>query len=186
MRRNLPLILVLLALAGAAVAYYELKIRDVNPDVPFVVTPPGVVDRMLEVAGVTKDDVVYDLGCGDGRIVIAAAKKYGCKAFGFDINPDLVSEARANAEAAGVADLVTIHRADIFDLDLREASVVTLFLSVPVNARLIPQLQQLRPGSRIVSFAFHMPGIKPRHYFEEDIDGRRQRIYLWVTPLEKE
>jgi len=186
MRRNLPLILVLLALASAALAYYELRIREVIPDVPFVVTPPGVVDRMLEVAGVTKDDVVYDLGCGDGRIVIAAAKKCGCKAFGFEIDPDLVSESRTNAECAGVGDLVTIQRADIFEVDLRPASVVTLFLSVPVNARLIPQLQLLRPGSRIVSFAFHMPGIKPRQVFEEDIDGKRQRIYLWVTPLGKE
>jgi tRNA A58 N-methylase Trm61 len=185
-RRNLPIILVLIAFAAAAYAYYELSIRSVVPDVPFVVTPPEVVDAMLELAEVKKDDVVYDLGCGDGRILIAAAKKYGCRAVGYDLQPELVSQARDNAQAAGVADLVTIHRQDIFEVDLKDATVVALFLSVPVNERLIPQIDAMPPGRRIVSYHFHMPGIKPHKSTEVQSGISKYRVWLWVTPLERE
>ena len=160
---------------------------DVTPDVIYVPTPQAVVDKMLEMAGVKKDDVVYDLGCGDGRIVVTAAKKYGCKAVGFDIDPDRVKEARENVRKNGVGDLVTIKQEDIFKQDLSKASVVTLYLLPELNVRLIPQLAKMKPGSRIVSHDFPTKGVKPKQTFEmEADDGREHTIYLWVTPLEKE
>src|SRR5204863_6551285 len=112
-------------------------------DVPYVPTPQGVVDRMLETAKVKKTDVVYDLGCGDGRIVVTAAKKYGCKAVGIDLDPQRVGEARDNVARQGVEHLVTVRQGDIFRLDLSRATVVTLFLLPDVNVRLIPQLERL-------------------------------------------
>src|SRR5512137_2482912 len=132
-----------------------------TPDVIYVPTPQSVVDKMLEMAEVRKGDVVYDLGCGDGRIVVTAAKKYGVKAVGFDIDPQRVKEARENVRANQVEHLVTIREADVFTLDLREASVVTLYLLPQLNVRLLPQLAQLKPGSRIVSHDFDMKGAKP-------------------------
>ncbi len=160
---------------------------DVTPDVIYVPTPQAVVDKMLQMAAVKKDDVVYDLGCGDGRIVVTAAKKYGCKAVGFDIDPDRIKEARENVRKAGVGDLVTIKQEDIFKQDLSKASVVTLYLLPELNVRLIPQLEKLKPGSRIVSHDFPTKGIKPKQTVNIDSaeDGREHTIYLWVTPLEK-
>jgi uncharacterized protein (TIGR03000 family) len=160
---------------------------DVTPDVIYVPTPRAVVDKMLRMAEVKKGDVVYDLGCGDGRIVVTAAKKYGCKAVGFDIDPDRVKEANANVRKDGVGDLVTIKQEDIFKQDLSKASVVTLYLLPELNVRLIPQLEKLKPGSRIVSHDFPMKGVKPKQVFNmSGDDGREHTIYLWVTPLEKE
>ncbi len=160
---------------------------DVTPDVIYVPTPQAVVDKMLEMAGVKKDDVVYDLGCGDGRIVVTAAKKYGCKAVGFDIDPDRIKEARENVRKNGVGDLVTIKQEDIFKQDLSKASVVTLYLLPELNVKLIPQLEKLKPGSRIVSHDFDMKGVKPKQTFNMHAnDDREHTIYLWVTPLEKE
>jgi SAM-dependent methyltransferase len=155
------------------------------PDVIYVPTPEVVVDEMLELAAVAEGDVVYDLGCGDGRIVITAAQRYGVKAWGFDIDPARVSEARANAKAAGVEDLVTIEQRDIFTLDLSPASVVTLYLLPALNVRLIPQLQKLKPGSRIVSHDFDMPGVPPlEHVKMRSASGAvRHDVYLWHTPL---
>jgi tRNA G37 N-methylase Trm5 len=159
----------------------ELKyIRE--PDVMFVPTPQEVVDRMLELAQVTKDDLVYDLGCGDGRIVVTAAKTYGCKAIGYDINPERVKESRENVEMNNVGDLVTIEQADIFTLDLSNATVITLYLLPDLNVKLIPQLEKLKPGSRIVSHAFDMQGVIPDKV--ETVNGRT--IYFWTTPLKKE
>jgi uncharacterized protein (TIGR03000 family) len=160
---------------------------DVTPDVIYVPTPRAVVDKMLRMAEVKKGDVVYDLGCGDGRIVVTAAKKYGCKAVGFDIDPDRVKEANANVRKDGVGDLVTIKQEDIFKQDLSKASVVTLYLLPELNVRLIPQLEKLKPGSRIVSHDFPIKGVKPKQVFNmSGDDGREHTIYLWVTPLEKE
>jgi uncharacterized protein (TIGR03000 family) len=161
---------------------------DVTPDVIYVPTPQDVVDKMLKMAGVKKDDLVYDLGCGDGRIVVTAAKKYGCKAVGFDIDPDRVKEARENVRKNGVGDLVTIKQEDIFKQDLSKANVVTLYLLPELNVRLIPQLEKLKAGSRIVSHDFPTKGVKPKQTFtmESAEDGREHTIYLWVTPLEKE
>ncbi|HEY6726944.1 MAG TPA: class I SAM-dependent methyltransferase [Polyangiaceae bacterium] len=162
----------------------ERQASEREPDVIYVPTPEPVVDRMLELAAVREDDVVYDLGCGDGRIVIAAAERYGVKAWGFDIDPVRVSEARENAKAAGVEHLVTIEQQDIFTLDLSPASVITLYLLPELNVRLIPQLEQLKPGSRIVSHDFDMEGVTPRVHETLNLGARdSHEIFLWHTPL---
>jgi uncharacterized protein (TIGR03000 family) len=159
-----------------------------EPDVLFVPTPQEVVDKMLELAEVKKDDVVYDLGCGDGIIVVTAAKKYGCKAVGFDIDPQRVKESLENVKKNKVEDLVTIKEADIFKQDLKEANVITLYLLRELNVKLIPQLEKLKPGSRIVSHDFEMKGVKPKKVVMVKVkgDSRQHPVYLWVTPLEKE
>ena len=157
-------------------------------EVPFVPTPPEVVDKMLDLAAVKKDDVVYDLGCGDGRIVIAAAKKYGCKAIGFDLDPKRVKEARENVKKNGVEKLVTIEEKDLFKVDLKPARVVMMYLLPDVNDRLLPQLQMLEAGSRVVSHDFDLTGVKPKQTARVDskTDGRTHRVYLWEAPLKKE
>jgi precorrin-6B methylase 2 len=164
------------------------KTEDRKPDVIYVPTPQHVVDKMLEVAEVTKDDVVYDLGCGDGRIVVTAAMKYGCKAFGFDIDPKRVKEARENVRKNEVEDLVRIEEQDIFELDLSKANVVTLYLLPSLNVKLIPQLEKLAPGSRIVSHNFDMEGVTPDKTIkvESKENGSSRIVYLWTTPLKKE
>jgi SAM-dependent methyltransferase len=159
-----------------------------TPDVVYVPTPYDVVAKMLEVAGVKKGDVVYDLGCGDGRIVVAAAKKYGVKAVGYDINPERIKEARANVKQNKVEHLAKIEQKDIFTLDLSKASVITLYLLPRLNVKLIPQLEKLKPGSRIVSHDFDMEGVTPDkviNYTSKE-DQTRHTIYLWTTPLKKE
>lgn len=159
-----------------------------EPDVIFVPTPQEVVDKMLEVAKVNKDDVVYDLGCGNGIIVVTAAKKFGCKAIGFDIDPERIKESNENVKTNKVEKLVTIKQDDIFTQDLSPASVVTLYLLPQLNVKLAPQLEKLKPGSRIVSHDFDMRGYKPKDVIKitpKDSD-REHTIYLWVTPLEKE
>jgi SAM-dependent methyltransferase len=158
-----------------------------EPDVPFVPTPFQVVDRMLKLADVRKGDVVYDLGCGDGRILVAAAKKYGARGCGFDIDPERVQDSLENIKINDVESLVTIKQADIFTLDLSGASVITLYLLPQLNVKLIPQLEKLKPGVRIVSHAFDMRGIKPKRIEYVRLPGNVTRpIYLWVTPLERE
>ena len=158
-----------------------------RPDVIYVPTPQHVVDKMLELAEVKKDDLLYDLGCGDGRIVVTAAKKYGCKAVGFDIDPLRIKESLENVRKNDVGDLVTIEQKDIFELDLSEVDVVTLYLLPRLNVKLIPQLEKLKPGSRIVSHNFDMKGVTPDRVVEiEGKDGNFDRtIYLWTTPLNK-
>lgn len=160
-----------------------------KPDVIYVPTPQVVVDRMLELAEVKEGDVVYDLGCGDGRIVVTAAKKFGVKAIGIDIDPERIKEARANVKKNGVEDLVEIRQADIFQTDLSEASVVTLYLLPSLNVKLMPQLAELKEGSRIVSHSFDMRGAKPKQVLEiEDANSGwgEHTVYLWVVPWEKE
>ena len=158
------------------------------PDVIFVPTPQPVVDKMLELAKVTRDDVVYDLGCGDGRIVVTAAQKYGCKGVGYDINPQRVSESLANVAKENVGNLVRIEQEDIFTLDLSGANVVTLYLLPDLNVKLIPQLEKLKPGSRIVSHDFDMRGVEPDQVVRIEDDGDTygdHTIYLWTTPLKR-
>ena len=148
---------------------------------PFVPTPNDVVDRMLTLAGVTEDDVVYDLGCGDGRIVIAAARDYGARGVGVDIDPQRIAEANANAEQAGVQHLVEFFEQDAMEVDVSDATVVTLYLLSSSNARLRPILtRQLRPGARIVSHAFSMGDWDP-HVVDrfEDARGSTRTLYLW-------
>jgi uncharacterized protein (TIGR03000 family) len=164
------------------------KPPDRKPDVEWVPTPPEVVKAMLELAGVGKDDVVYDLGCGDGRIVIAAVKDFKAKkAVGFDIDPKQVDAARANVKKNDVGDLVSIERKDIFDLDLSKASVVTLYLLPTLNVKLIPQLNKMKPGSRVVSHAFDMEDlVKPKKKITVmDKEGNPHDLFLWEVPLQK-
>jgi SAM-dependent methyltransferase len=159
-----------------------------TPDVVYVPTPQPVVDKMLQIAKVKPDDVVYDLGCGDGRIVVTAAKRYGVRAFGFDIDPKRVAEARENVRKNGVSELVTIEQRDIFALDLSPANIVTLYLLPELNVRLIPQLEKLEPGSRVVSHDYDMEGVKPALSLSIQPKGteRKHEIYLFNVPLEKE
>src|SRR5262249_9004802 len=131
-------------------------------DVEYEPTPQNVVDAVLLLARVTERDVVWDLGCGDGRIPVTAARRYGCKTVGFDIDPQRVKESRASARKAGVERLVTIEERDLFTLDLSEGpTVVTLYLLPRLNERLLPQLRKLPPGARVVSIAHRMADIPP-------------------------
>ena len=158
-----------------------------TPDVIFVPTPQEVVDKMLELAEVKEGDVVYDLGCGDGRIPVTAAKKYGVKAVGFDVDPQRIKESNENVEKNGVGKLVTIKQEDIFKQDLSKANVVTLYLLPSLNVKLMPQLRKLKPGSRIVSHSFDMRGAKPKKVVQvQTKEGGEHTVYLWVVPWEKE
>jgi tRNA G37 N-methylase Trm5 len=182
-------VVVLFCCLSAAIVFSQQKSEKAasepkrTPDVIFVPTPQDAVEKMLELAEVKKGDKVYDLGCGDGRIVITAAKKYGAKGVGIDIDPQRIAESKENVRTNGVEKLVTIKNADIFEEDFSDANVVTLYLLPSLNVKLIPQLEKLKPGTRIVSYQFNMDGVKPK----ETYDGNgRYTIYKWVTPLEKE
>jgi predicted RNA methylase len=142
---------------------------------------------MLELAEVKKDDLVYDLGCGDGRIVVAAAKKYGCKAVGYDTQPQCIKDSLENVGRNKVESLVRIEQKDIFTLDLSQASVITLYLNPMLNLKLVPQLEKLRPGSRIVSHESDIEGVEPDKVvkFVSGESKREHTIYLWTTPLKK-
>ncbi len=158
-----------------------------TPDVIFVPTPQEVVDKMLELAEVKEGDVVYDLGCGDGRIPVTAAKKYGVKAVGFDVDPQRIKESNENVQKNGVGKLVTIKQEDIFKQDLSGANVVTLYLLPSLNVKLMPQLRKLKPGSRIVSHSFDMRGAKPKQVVQvQSKEGGEHSVYLWVVPWEPE
>jgi len=191
-RGSLVIALVAVAsLACNAAGDKKDKDQDREPDVVFVPTPQKVVDKMLEVAKVTRKDVVYDLGCGDGRIVCTAARKYKCKAYGFDINPKRIKESEATKGKLDreIQKLVTFKKADIFKLDLSPASVVTLYLLRSLNVKLIPQLKKLKAGSRIVSHAFDMEGVKPDKGYPitlKDENDLSRTVYLWTTPLKLE
>ena len=148
---------------------------------PFVPTPQDVVDRMLEIAGVTENDLVYDLGCGDGRIVITAAKKYGARGVGVDIDPQRIAESKANAEREGVSHLVEFIEQDAMAVDLSEATVVTLYLLSSSNMKLRPMLtRQLQAGARIVSHAFSMGNWEADQVERfTDTRGNTRTLYLW-------
>lgn len=149
-----------------------------KPDVPYVPTGPETVEAMLDLAKVTKDDVVYDLGSGDGRIVIAAAKR-GARAVGVEIDPKLVALSRELAAKAGVSSLTEFRQEDLFVTDLRPATVVTLYLFPKVNLLLRPKLKRdLKPGSRIVSQMFDMGDWK----FDRMVELKGRLLYLWVIP----
>ena len=156
--------------------------KEVRRDVPYVPTPQNVVDEMLTLANVTKNDVVYDLGCGDGRLVITAVKKFGARrGFGVDIDPQRISESNENAKTAGVTDRVTFAVQDLFQTDFKDATVVTLYLLPEVNLRLRPKLlSDLRPGTRVVSHSFDMGDWKPQKAITVQPGG--QRLYLWTIP----
>jgi len=173
----------LLAFAGTATLAQSTATESL-PTVPYVPTPQEVVDKMIEMAKVGKNDVVYDLGCGDGRIVITAAKKHGARGVGIDINPERIKEANENLKAAGVQGRVRFVEADLFKSDFSEATVVTLYLLPQVNAALRPQLwKQLKVGTRVVSHAFDMgPEWPPER--TETVEGRT--VYYWtIQPKHK-
>lgn len=158
--------------AGLAAQEYEY-----GGDVPYVPTPPEVVEQMLKLAGVKSTDVVYDLGCGDGRIVVMAAQKFGARGVGVDINPERIEEAKQNAANAGVTNRVKFIQQNLFDADIREATVVTLYLLPSVNLKLRPKLQQdLKPGARVVSHSFDMGDWKP----DKEVDFNGRKLYLWI------
>jgi hypothetical protein len=181
-----------LVLAAAALAGCAAEVpfaRDGEPaapvrlDVIFVATDLTIVNAMLTLAGVTRDDVVYDLGCGDGRIVIAAAREFGARGVGVDLDPQRIREAQANAVRAGVADRVTFRVEDVFDTDIRSATVVTLFLSPELNARLRPKLaSQLKPGSRIVSHRYGIGDWVPEQTRTVMVSETRNHVFLWRVP----
>ncbi|MCL5742804.1 MAG: class I SAM-dependent methyltransferase [Acidobacteria bacterium] len=150
-----------------------------SPDVPFVPTSPEVVEQMLKLAQVKPSDTVYDLGCGDGRIVIMAAEKFGATATGVDIDPERIREATENARHAGVTKKVHFVHKNLFDADIHDATVVTLYLLPSVNMKLRPKLlRDLKPGTRIVSNSFDMGDWKP----DKELDYNGRRLYLWIVP----
>jgi trans-aconitate methyltransferase len=149
------------------------------PDVIFVPTPQEVVDKMLEIAKVGKDDVLYDLGSGDGRIPVTAAKRFGIRAVGIDIDPERIREANANAKKNGVTSLVQFRQENLFTTQFADATVITLYLLPDLNVKLRPRLlAELKPGTRIVSHQFDMGTWKPDRKVE--LNGRT--IYLWTIP----
>ncbi len=163
-------------LTGSALAQVQQELA--RPlDVPYVPTPMPVVDAMLDLARVGQTDVVYDLGCGDGRIVVRAASRFGCRGVGVDLNPERVKEAKANAARGNVSALTRFEVGDVFDFDFSGATVVTMYLLPSVNLKLRPRLQkELKPGTRVVSHDFHMGDWTPQVTREVG----RSRIYLWT------
>ena len=192
MSRVLPLFALSLLMAAVLPVSASAQAPDSPPtdtiekDAPYVATPDRVVRRMLEAADVSSDDVVCDVGSGDGRIPIMAAREFGARGVGLEIDPDLVQKARANAEDAGVADRVEFRQKDLFDADLSEATVVTLYLWPEINVKLRPKLlRQLDPGDRIVSHDFRMGAWEPDRVVDAGQDKTgTATIYLWVVPKE--
>jgi SAM-dependent methyltransferase len=172
---------VLLAAAGAACAQkqdFKPYVGQQGKDVVWVPTPDEVVDRMLTMAQTKPDDYVIDLGAGDGKIAIAAAKKFGARSLGVEYNPDMVAYAQKNAQAAGVTGKAQIVHGDIFATDFTQATVLTMYLLPSLNMKLRPQILALRPGTRVVTHAFNMEDWEPDE--SSDVDGRR--VYFWVVP----
>jgi outer membrane protein assembly factor BamB/precorrin-6B methylase 2 len=161
---------------------------DREPDAIFVPTPQDVVAKMLDLAGIKKTDTVVDLGCGDGRIVVTAARKYGCQAIGYDIDPDCVKMALANVRRQKVEKLVRIERQDLFKVELDKVDVVALYLPAPLLTKLLPQLGKLRAGARVVSHAFAIPGMKPTRAVQvkSEETGIEHTVYLYVAPLTRQ
>ncbi len=185
MARRLIFLALVAALATAGAPSFadlgRVFAQDQRSLAPFVPTPQDVVDRMLELAGVTSDDVVYDLGCGDGRIVITAAQRFGARGVGVDIDPQRIADSNANAERAGVEHLVRFIEQDAMTVDVSEATVVTLYLLSSSNLKLRPQLtSQLRPGARIVSHAFSMGDWEADQVDRfTDERGNTRTLFLW-------
>jgi SAM-dependent methyltransferase len=154
-----------------------------EPDIHYVPTPQELVEVMLDMAKVGKDDIVYDLGSGDGRLVITAAKEYGASGVGIDIDPKRIAESRENAKKAAVEDKVRFLEQDLFESDFRDATVVTVYLLSELNLRLRPQIfAQLKPGTRLVSHAFNMGDWEPDAQKTIEINGNSYNAYYWVVP----
>jgi ribosomal protein L11 methylase PrmA len=167
------------AASSPAVAQAQRQPASQTPDVIFVPTPQDVVEDMLRLANVQKGDVLYDLGSGDGRIAITAARKYGIKATGIDIDPERIREANDNAKKAGVTNLVQFRQENLFTADFKDATVITLYLLPDLNVKLRPKLwNELKPGTRIVSHQFEMGTWKP----EKKLESNGRTIYFWTVP----
>lgn len=190
---GLGLLVIAAGLAARDYLFYESTLPRYNPapaprlprNAPFVKSPDQVVERMLALAKINSDDLVYDLGCGDGRLVVTAAAKYGCRGIGFDIDPERIAEATENAKTHQVDHLVEIRQQDVFTVDLSKADVVVMYLLPWMVKELIPEFRAMKPGCRIVSHDFPIEGILPDH--EEEIfvkdQSDRHVIYRYVTPL---
>jgi len=187
-------VIALLGVVAARQALYrtaDLSRYDGSPlprpirDAPFITTPDVVVEAMVDLAEIAQDDLVYDLGCGDGRLVIAAAKRTGCRGVGIDKDPQRVAEARENAQRQGVDQQVRIEERDVFTVDLREADVVLMYLLPRMLEALVPQLEVMPPGARIVSHDFSIAGLEPQQTTEFTMPDTRQvrRLFLYTTPL---
>ena len=152
---------------------------------PFITSADVVVDKMIELAQLTEDDLVYDLGCGDGRIIVTAALKSGCRGVGFDIDPKRVAEANKNVELHDVGRLVSIEEQDIFKTDLSQANVALMYLLPWMMQRLPPQFEKMKPGSRIVSHDFHIDGVEPERVVRVDVEATHSRhvLFLYTVPL---
>jgi SAM-dependent methyltransferase len=179
--RYVPFVLALALSVAVPVVAQQPQAPLRKPDIFYLPTPQTVVEAMLEMAKVSGSDIIYDLGSGDGRIPITAAKKYGARAIGIDIDPQRIQEANANAKEAGVTDKVRFVNADIYEYDFSDATVVTLYLLPALNEKLIPQLKKLKPGTRIVSHAFMMgsTGEAWPHERSQEVDGKM--IYYWTV-----
>jgi len=192
LRLRLAGLVAILALVGSTALADEAKrttspAPDRTPDVIFVPTPQEAVDKMLMLANPKKGQLHCDLGCGDGRIVVTAAKRHGLRSIGMDIDPQRVKESRENVRRNKVEHLAEIRHADIFQQDISECDIVTLYLLRELNVRLMPQLRTLKPGSVIVSYEFDMRGAKPAEiYTGETKDGWEYTLYKWVVPWETE
>jgi predicted RNA methylase len=180
-RRIVLSLAILAALVVPSSAQQPLR----SPDVIFVPTPQEVVDAMLKLAKVTKSDVVYDLGSGDGRIPITAAKTYGARGVGIDIDPQRIKEATENLKTAGVGDRVKFLNQDLFTTDISEATVVTLYLLPSLNVKLIPKLnKELKPGTRVVSHAFDMSADGTERKPRETLNVNGRTVYFWTIPIQ--
>jgi cyclopropane fatty-acyl-phospholipid synthase-like methyltransferase len=181
--RRLLLALTILVTTVVAPAWAQQPLR--SPDVIFVPTPQEVVDAMLKLAKVTKNDVIYDLGSGDGRIPITAAKTYGARGVGIDIDPQRIKEATENLKTAGVGDRVKFLNQDLFTTDISEATVVTLYLLPSLNVKLIPKLnKELKPGTRVVSHAFDMSSDGTERKPKETLNVNGRTVYFWTIPIQ--
>lgn len=186
-RRSLPSFTLLAVIVAAAQTAQPRR----EPDVPYVPTTEEAVKAMLKLADVKKSDIVYDLGCGDGRIVIAAARDFGAHGVGIDINPVRIQEAKENARKAGVEHLVRFEENDLFQADIHEASVVTIFLLPAINLKLRPKLlKDLKPGTRLVSNTFDMGEWKADKEAVVDTDHQEDslshQLYLWIVPARRD
>jgi predicted RNA methylase len=189
MRNRRRIFVLAFCLVGVAMAFVPAAISEQaaaqqqrSPDVIYVPTPPEVVEAMLKMADVKKGDILYDLGSGDGRIPIMAAQKFGARATGIDIDPQRIKEANENAQKAGVTGQVTFKNEDLFQTNISDATVVTLYLLDSLNEKLRPKLMRdLKPGTRIVSHAFRMGDWQPEK--SQEVNGRM--IYFWTIPASK-
>jgi hypothetical protein len=176
------------AMLGAMVLGVTIAAGAAEPSVPYVPTPQEVVERMLEIATVGPQDYLIDLGSGDGRIVVTAAKKFGARGFGVDLNPVRIKESLENATKAGVSDRVAFQQRDLFQTDLSDATVITMYLLPRVNLDLRPKLLELKPGTRLVSHDFSMDDWKPDAYVDMAVKEKygsapgNSSIYFWIVP----